>query len=136
MPTFNFCTYCGAVTNSWSTFALGIIGGLLRMFWLCYYFRRVETLGLGWNPIMTFFCFVWDTWGQILVYGDILSNKHKGTLRRQFANVPVVSLCRGRKACLKTWVVNVVLFVHLILKNHYVVPGFRCPFYDYSNVLL
>lgn len=59
----------------------------------------------------------------------------KGLLRRQFANVPVISLCRGRKACVKTWVVNVIAFVHLVLKNHYgsawvpmsILWLFQCP---------
>lgn len=104
------------------------------MFWLFYYFPKVEILGLGWNPIIIFFCFVWDTLGQIRVYGDIMSNKHKEALSRQFANV-LVSLCRRGKACLRTVVVNVVLFVHLILKNHYggasvsmsILWLFQCP---------
>lgn len=134
MPTFHFCTFCGPITNSWSTFDLGFPGGPLGDVLTFYYFPKVEILGLGWKPIIIFFCFVWDTLGQIRVYGDIMSNKHKGALSRQFANV-LVSLCRRGKACVRTVVVNVVLFVHRILKNHYggasvsmsILWLFQCP---------
>lgn len=61
----------------------------------------------------------WDNFFLIFVNGDIMINKYKGTLSRQFADVPIISPCGYGKACLRTAALVYVLFVHLILKNHY-----------------
>ena len=47
----------------------------------------------------------------------------------------LLSPCVDRDRLLKDVAVVSVVSVHLVLERHLVVPGFPCPFYDYSSVL-